>query len=36
MLRAVWNGTVLAEAPRTIQMEGNHSHNVTVTASWRM
>ncbi|TQJ01728.1 DUF427 domain-containing protein [Amycolatopsis cihanbeyliensis] len=24
MLRAVWNGTVLAEAPRTVRMEGNH------------
>ncbi len=24
MLRAVWNGAVLAEAPRTIRLEGNH------------
>ncbi|WP_216214798.1 DUF427 domain-containing protein [Amycolatopsis aidingensis] len=24
MLRAVWNGTVLAEAPRTVRVEGNH------------
>jgi hypothetical protein len=24
MLRAVWNGVVLAEAPRTIRLEGNH------------
>jgi uncharacterized protein (DUF427 family) len=24
MMRAVWNGTVLAEAPRTVQVEGNH------------
>ena len=24
MLRAVWNGAVLAEAPRTIWLEGNH------------
>lgn len=24
MIRAVWNGTVLAEAPRTVRIEGNH------------
>lgn len=24
MLRAVWNGTVIAEAPRTVVVEGNH------------
>ncbi|WP_328878732.1 DUF427 domain-containing protein [Streptomyces sp. NBC_00299] len=24
MLRAVWNGTVIAEAPRTVIVEGNH------------
>lgn len=24
VLRAVWNGTVLAEAPRTVRLEGNH------------
>jgi uncharacterized protein (DUF427 family) len=24
MLRAVWNGVVLAQAPRTIRLEGNH------------
>jgi uncharacterized protein (DUF427 family) len=24
MLRALWNGTVLAEAPRTVRIEGNH------------
>jgi uncharacterized protein (DUF427 family) len=24
MLRAVWNGTVVAEAPRTVLVEGNH------------
>lgn len=24
MIRAVWNGTVLAEAPRTVRVEGNH------------
>jgi uncharacterized protein (DUF427 family) len=24
VLRAVWNGVVLAEAPRTIRLEGNH------------
>ncbi|GGM62765.1 hypothetical protein GCM10012275_36880 [Longimycelium tulufanense] len=24
MLRAVWNGTVLAETPRTVRVEGNH------------
>ncbi|GAA2619586.1 DUF427 domain-containing protein [Streptomyces vastus] len=24
MLRAVWNGTVIAEAPRTVTVEGNH------------
>ncbi|MGH8115151.1 MAG: DUF427 domain-containing protein [Rhodanobacteraceae bacterium] len=24
MIRAVWNGTVLAEAPRTVRLEGNH------------
>jgi uncharacterized protein (DUF427 family) len=24
MIRAVWNGAVLAEAPRTVQIEGNH------------
>jgi uncharacterized protein (DUF427 family) len=24
MLRAVWNGVVLAEAPRTVRLEGNH------------
>jgi uncharacterized protein (DUF427 family) len=24
MLRAVWNGIVLAEAPRTVRIEGNH------------
>lgn len=24
MIRAVWNGTVLAEAPATVQLEGNH------------
>jgi uncharacterized protein (DUF427 family) len=24
MMRAVWNGTVLAEAPRTVRVEGNH------------
>jgi uncharacterized protein (DUF427 family) len=24
MLRAIWNGQVLAEAPRTVRLEGNH------------
>jgi len=24
MIRAVWNGVVLAEAPRTVRLEGNH------------
>ncbi|MBF6352084.1 MULTISPECIES: DUF427 domain-containing protein [Nocardia] len=24
MIRAVWNGVVLAETPRTIRLEGNH------------
>ncbi|MBA0124438.1 DUF427 domain-containing protein [Haloechinothrix sp. YIM 98757] len=24
MMRAVWNGVVLAETPRTIRLEGNH------------
>jgi len=24
MMRAVWNGAVLAEAPRTVVLEGNH------------
>ncbi|WP_328399494.1 DUF427 domain-containing protein [Streptomyces sp. NBC_00390] len=24
MLRAVWNGTVIAEAPKTVIVEGNH------------
>ncbi|BAV43139.1 DUF427 domain-containing protein [Mycobacterium ulcerans] len=24
MIRAVWNGTVLAETPRTARVEGNH------------
>jgi uncharacterized protein (DUF427 family) len=24
MMRAVWHGVVLAEAPRTIRLEGNH------------
>jgi uncharacterized protein (DUF427 family) len=24
MMRAVWNGVVLAEAPRTVRVEGNH------------
>lgn len=24
MIRAVWNGVVLAEAPRTVQLEGTH------------
>ncbi|QUR66270.1 DUF427 domain-containing protein [Mycobacterium spongiae] len=24
MIRAVWNGTVLAETPRTVRVEGNH------------
>jgi uncharacterized protein (DUF427 family) len=24
MMRAVWNGVVLAEAPRTFRLEGNH------------
>lgn len=24
MLRAVWNGIVLAETPRTVRVEGNH------------
>ena len=24
MMRAVWNGTVLAESPTTVQVEGNH------------
>lgn len=24
MMRAVWNGVVLAEAPRTVRLEGNH------------
>lgn len=24
MLRAVWNGTVIAEAARTVRLEGNH------------
>jgi uncharacterized protein (DUF427 family) len=24
VLRAVWNGAVLAEAPRTVRIEGNH------------
>jgi uncharacterized protein (DUF427 family) len=24
MMRAVWNGTVIAESPTTVQVEGNH------------
>jgi uncharacterized protein (DUF427 family) len=24
MMRAVWNGVVLAETPRTVRLEGNH------------
>ena len=24
MMRALWNGTVIAESPRTVQVEGNH------------
>ena len=24
MIRVVWNGVVLAEAPQTVQLEGNH------------
>ncbi|WP_280464107.1 DUF427 domain-containing protein [Nocardia carnea] len=24
MIRAVWNGVVLAETPRTVRVEGNH------------
>ena len=24
MVRAVWNGVVLAEAPKTVRVEGNH------------
>jgi uncharacterized protein (DUF427 family) len=24
MVRAVWNGVVLAEAPQTVRLEGNH------------
>jgi uncharacterized protein (DUF427 family) len=24
MIRAIWNGTVLAEAPHTVRVEGNH------------
>ncbi|RUP05350.1 MAG: DUF427 domain-containing protein [Mycobacterium sp.] len=24
MIRAMWNGAVLAEAPRTVRVEGNH------------
>lgn len=24
MIRAIWNDTVLAEAPRTVRVEGNH------------
>jgi uncharacterized protein (DUF427 family) len=24
MIRAVWNGAVLAEAPQTVRVEGNH------------
>jgi uncharacterized protein (DUF427 family) len=24
MIRAVWNGAVLAEAPQTVRLEGNH------------
>jgi len=24
MIRATWNGTVLAETPRTVRVEGNH------------
>jgi uncharacterized protein (DUF427 family) len=24
MIRAIWNGTVLAEAPLTVRVEGNH------------
>jgi len=24
MMRAVWNGAVLAETPRTVRLEGNH------------
>ena len=24
LMRAVWNGVVLAEAPRTVRVEGNH------------
>lgn len=24
MMRAVWNGVVIAEAPRTVRVEGNH------------
>lgn len=24
MLRAVWNGVVVAETPRTVRIEGNH------------
>lgn len=24
MMRVMWNGTVIAEAPRTVVVEGNH------------
>lgn len=24
MMRALWNGTVIAESPHTVQVEGNH------------
>ena len=24
MMRAIWNGEVIAEAPQTVQVEGNH------------
>ncbi|NNH70589.1 DUF427 domain-containing protein [Nocardia uniformis] len=24
MMRAIWNGTVIAETPRTVRVEGNH------------
>ena len=24
MIRAVWNGAILAETPRTVRLEGNH------------
>jgi uncharacterized protein (DUF427 family) len=33
MIRAVWNGTVVAEAPQTVRVEGNLSTEFAATGS---